>query len=166
MRTPARGFLGSALLVAGLAPAARPVAAAVHQLSDGQAFSVVRVDPGGRLVAWLYGREGNELWVRIFGALHPVLRRLPPRLVHALAYAFSLPLFLALKLPLPKSPYLASLSRFPFAHLHKIVFDQLLPELTHYYRRAEVEALFAGAGFASVEIHHNRGYSWTVVARR
>jgi SAM-dependent methyltransferase len=141
----------------------------LHHLAEPRrAVEVLRraLRPGGRLVAWLYGREGNELWVRIFGALHPVLRRLPPRLLHALAHAFSLPLFLALKLPLPKSAYLASVSRFPFAHLHKIVFDQLLPELTHYYRRAEVEALFAGAGFARVEIHHNRGYSWTVVAQR
>jgi SAM-dependent methyltransferase len=122
--------------------------------------------PGGRLVAWLYGREGNELWVRCFHVLHPLLRRLPPRAVHALAYAVSLPLFLALKLQLRKTPYLSAASRFPFAHLHKIVFDQLVPELTHYYRRAEVEALFASAGFARVEIHPNRGYSWTVVAQR
>jgi hypothetical protein len=50
--------------------------------------------------------------------------------------------------------------------VHKIVFDQLLPTLTHYYRRAEAEALFEGVGFQSVEIHPNRGYSWTVVARR
>ena len=122
--------------------------------------------PGGRLVVWLYGREGNELWVRFFQLAHPVLRRLPPRAVHALAYACSVPIHLLLKLPLPWSPYLSSVRRFPFAHLHKIVFDQLLPTLTHYYRRSEVEALFEGAGFGSVEIHHNRGYSWTVVARR
>lgn len=122
--------------------------------------------PGGRLVVWLYGYEGNRAWIRFFRAVHPALRRLPPALVHALAYLCSAPVYLALRLPLAWTPYLRRLRRFPFAHVHKIVFDQLLPSLTHYYRRCEVEALFAGAGFESVAIHDNRGYSWTVVARR
>ena len=122
--------------------------------------------PGGRLVVWLYAHEGNEAWIRFFRLVHPLLRRLPPGLVHALAYLCSVPIQLALRLPLPWSPYLAQLRCFPFAHVHKIVFDQLLPTLTHYYKRPEVEALFEGIGFQSVEIHPNRGYSWTIVARR
>ena len=119
--------------------------------------------PGGRLVIWLYGYEGNEHWVRFFRLLHPLLRRLPPRAVHGFAHLVSVPLFLLLRLPLLRSPYVAQVRRFPFAHLHKIVFDQLLPEIAHYYRRAEVETLFAGLGVSRVEIHHNRGYSWTVL---
>jgi SAM-dependent methyltransferase len=122
--------------------------------------------PGGRLVVWLYGYEGNERWVRFLRLVHPVLRRLPPRFVHALAYLCSAPIFLGLRLPLPKPLYLARVSRFPFAHLHKIVFDQLLPDVARYYRRAEVEELFSGLGLARVEIHHNRGYSWTVLCER
>ena len=122
--------------------------------------------PGGRLVVWLYGHEGNEAWVRFFRTAHPVLRRLPPALVHGLAYCVSVPIFLGLRLPLPKSPYLARVCRYPFAHLHKIVFDQLLPDLAHYYRRYEVEELFAGLPLSSVAIHHNRGYSWTVVGEK
>lgn len=120
--------------------------------------------PGGRLVVWLYGYEGNELWVHAFRLLHPLLRRLPVPLVHALAYLVSAPLYLALRVPLRWSPYLAQVARFPFAHLHKIVFDQFLPEVAHYYRRSEVEALFADLDLAHLEIHHNRGYSWTVIA--
>jgi SAM-dependent methyltransferase len=119
--------------------------------------------PDGRLVVWLYGYEGNEFWVRFFGLVHPLLRRLPPGLVHALAYLVSLPLYAALKLPLPKSPYTARASRFPFAHFHKVVFDQLLPEIAHYYRREEVEELFRGLGLRETSLHHNSGYSWTVL---
>lgn len=122
--------------------------------------------PGGRLVVWLYGYEGNELWVQFFRLLHPLLRRMPPRAVHALAHLVSVPLFLLFKLPLLRSPYVTQVRRFPFAHLHKIVFDQLLPEIAHYYRRAEVEQLFAGLGVSRVEIHHNRGYSWTVLCEK
>ena len=128
--------------------------------------------PGGRLVVWLYGHEGNEAWVRFFRIVHPVLKRLPPALVHALAYLVSGPIFLGLKLrvhrllALGNRRYLDAVARFPFAHLHKIVFDQLLPDIAHYYRREEVEALFAQQPWASVAIHHNRGYSWTVVCER
>lgn len=122
--------------------------------------------PGGRLVVWLYGYEGNELWVKCFRRLHPLLRRIPPRLLHALAYLASLPLFLLLRLRLARSDYLSQLARFPLAHLHTVVFDQLVPDVAHYYRRHEVEELFAGLDLARVEIHHNRGYSWTVVGER
>ena len=122
--------------------------------------------PGGKLVVWLYGREGNEAWVRFFQLAHPRLKRLPPALVHALTYFVSLPIYLRLKLPVGRTPYLERISRYPFAHLHKIVFDQLLPEVTHSYRRHEVDELFAGLSLSRVEVHHNRGYSWTVVAEK
>lgn len=128
--------------------------------------------PGGRLVVWLYGYEGNELWVRFFRAVHPLLRRLPPGLVHALAYALSLPIFAGLRLGVHRvlrggnARYLDAVARFPFAHLHKIVFDQLLPEIARYYERLEVEELFSHQEWASIEIHHNRGYSWTVICTR
>ena len=122
--------------------------------------------PGGKLVVWLYGYEGNELYLRFFRPLHPLLRRLPPALVHTLAYLASAPLFLGLKLPVAKSEYLDLVRHFPFRHLHKIVFDQLLPDIAHYYRRHEVEALFAGLDWAKLEIHHNRGYSWTVIGEK
>jgi 2-polyprenyl-3-methyl-5-hydroxy-6-metoxy-1,4-benzoquinol methylase len=122
--------------------------------------------PGGQLVVWLYGYEGNALFVRIFQLLHPLLRRMPPRLLHGLAHLLALPLFLLLKLPLPRSEYLASLAHFPYGHVQLIVHDQLVPEVAHYYKRAEVAALFEGLPVSTCEIHHNRGYSWTVLCRR
>ncbi|MBW2270461.1 MAG: class I SAM-dependent methyltransferase [Deltaproteobacteria bacterium] len=128
--------------------------------------------PGGRLVVWLYGYEGNEAWVRFFRVLHPLLKRLPPSLVHALAYLVSLPIFTGLKLGVHRwlrlggSSYLDAVARFPFAHLHKIVFDQLLPDIAHYYKRDEVTALFAQQAWGDISIHHNRGYSWTVICQR
>lgn len=128
--------------------------------------------PGGRLVVWLYGYEGNEAWVHFFRAVHPLLKRLPPALVHGLAYLVSLPIYAGLRLGVQRwlrpgnSRYLDAIARFPFAHLHKIVFDQLLPDIARYYERDEVEALFAAQDWGDVAIHHNRGYSWTVVCRR
>ena len=94
------------------------------------------------------------------------LRRLSPAALHGLAHALALPLFLLLRLPLPKRPYLAALARYPYAHVRLIVHDQLVPEIARYYRRQEVEELFADLPAAGCEIHHNRGYSWTVLCRK
>jgi SAM-dependent methyltransferase len=121
--------------------------------------------PGGTLLVWLYGREGPGRWAACVRAALP-LRRIPPPGVHALAYGLSVPIWLALRLPLPWSGYLAQAREFPFAHLHQIVFDQCLPEIARYYRRAEVEELFAGLPLSRVAIHPNRGYSWTVVCEK
>jgi asparagine synthase (glutamine-hydrolysing) len=121
---------------------------------------------GGSLIVWLYGYEGNRGWANVFRRLHPLLRRVPPRGLHALAYALSLPLYAGLRLPVRKSPYLERAARFPFRHLHSIVFDQLLPEIAHYYRREEVEALFADLDVEKCEIFDNQGYSWTVICRK
>ena len=122
--------------------------------------------PGGTLAVWLYAYEGNEWLANVFRVVHPVLRRLPPALLHALAYSLSVPLYGLLRLPWRRSPYLEQISGFPLPHLHTIVFDQLVPSVSHYYRRGEVEALFDGLGLSDVAIHHNRGYSWTVIAHR
>ena len=128
--------------------------------------------PGGRLIVWLYGYEGNEPWVHFFRIAHPLLKRLPPALVHVATYALSTPIWLGLKLGLHRwlglgnREYLDVASRFPFAHLHKIVFDQLLPDIANYYKRDEARALFDGLEWKGVEVHANRGYSWTVVCER
>jgi len=122
--------------------------------------------PSGTLLVWVYGREGLGPWAALVRALLPILRRFPPRVVHTLAYALSLPIWLGLRLPLRWSGYLAEAREFPFAHLHKIVFDQLLPDIARYYRREELEQLFAGLPLARVAIHANRGYSWTIVCEK
>ena len=117
---------------------------------------------GGRLVAWLYAHEGNERWVRGFRRVHPLLRLLPPRALHAIAYLVSAPLFLGLP---PRSELLARASLLPFRALHASVFSQLVPEISRYYRREEVEALFGELELAKHEIFARAG-GWTVIAEK
>jgi asparagine synthase (glutamine-hydrolysing) len=173
-------------LLAGV-PGVRVERASLYDLTQRRAFDVVlsigvihhlehprlaleklveALRPGGTLVVWLYAFEGNERWVRAFRRIHPLLRRLPLPLVHALAHAIALPLYALLRLPLRRSEYLSRIARYPLRHLRSIVFDQLLPEIAHYWRREEVEALFSDLDLAKLEIHWNRGYSWTVIGRR
>ena len=117
---------------------------------------------GGRLVAWLHAHEGNEGWARGFRRVHPLLRLLPPRALHALAYGISAPLFLGLPI---RSELLARASLLPFRALHASVFSQLVPEISRYYRREEVGALFEDLELAKCEISARAG-GWTVIAEK
>lgn len=122
--------------------------------------------PGGSLIVWLYGYEGNERYAKAFRKIHPVLRRVNPRIIHAFAHGVTAPLYSFLRLPLRKSLYMQELSQFPYWHTHLIVVDQLIPDVVHFYRRSEVKELFSNLNVRHVTIHHNRGYSWTVIAKK
>jgi SAM-dependent methyltransferase len=139
----------------------RPVVAAAH----------AALKPGGRMLVWLYGREGNGLYLAIFGPLRMVTRRLPDWLLRGACHALTAALFLyvaaARRIPLPMHVYCRNvLSRYGYRHLFLTVFDQLNPAYAKYYSRDEAHALLADAGFAGVRVHHRHGYSWTVIGQR
>ncbi|MFQ5792877.1 MAG: methyltransferase, partial [Acidobacteriota bacterium] len=101
--------------------------------------------------------------VRYISPIRWVTSRLPLPLTHAISYLFSIPLFLGLRLWRPRSEYLRQIRRYPFFHVHSIVFDHLLPRIAHYYKRHEVEELFKSLPLKEYSIHHNRKMSWTVI---
>lgn len=127
--------------------------------------------PGGRIVAWLYGREGNEAYLRIAEPLRAITRRLPHPLLGALSSLLNLALdayiFLCRFLPLPMRSYMRNvLARFPRSVRRLTIYDQLNPAYARYYSRPEAEALLARAGFGQVASWHRHGYSWTVTGTR
>lgn len=127
--------------------------------------------PGATLGVWLYGREGNEAYLALFGALHGITRRLPHRGLALLSWilGWGLEAYIAAcrVLPLPLRAYasnvLAKLSR---DKRRLVIYDQLNPAYAKYYTRDEALALLEQAGFEDVRVHHRHGYSWTVVGRR
>jgi SAM-dependent methyltransferase len=139
----------------------RPVVAAAH----------AALVPGGQMLVWLYGREGNELYLSVFGPLRAITRHTPDILLRGLCHLLTMALVayvaLARILPVPMRTYCRNvLARYDYRHLFLTVFDQLNPAYAKYYRRAEALALLADAGFEDVRIHHRHGYSWTVAGRR
>lgn len=123
--------------------------------------------PGGKLVIWLYGREGNELYLRFAEPLRKLTKRLP----HALLLALAVPLYLLLEayillcrvLPLPMHAYMVNVpGRFPPKIRFLTIYDQLNPAYAKYYTKAEARALVEAAGFKNVQLYHRHGYSWTV----
>jgi len=133
------------------------------------AFRALR--PGGRLVVWLYGREGNGLYLMLAHSLRVVTRRLPHRglelVVAALYPVLRLYMALCRVLPLPLAEYMRRvlLPLTPAAR-RLVVYDQLNPAYAKYYTRAEAEQLLTKAGFTGVRLHHRHGISWTVAGTR
>jgi len=127
--------------------------------------------PGGRMLAWLYGHEGNELYLSFVRPLRAVTRRIPDEWLVRLSRLVQLPLnayIAACRIaPLPMRTYMS-------AHLGKLapearvltVYDQLNPTYARYYKEAEARELFMSAGFEQVRLHHRHGYSWSVVGTK
>ena len=127
--------------------------------------------PGGRMLVWLYGREGNGAYLAFTGPVRAITTRLPHGALVALARSLRALLVpyigLSRRLPLPLGGYLANV----FGHMSRdkqtlIVYDQLRPAYARYYRREEAVALLADAGFTDIRLHHRHGYSWTVVGTK
>jgi len=127
--------------------------------------------PGGKIVIWVYGKEGNRLYVAVVQAVRAVTTRLPHFALAAVCSVLTLLVdayIVACRwLPLPMRDYmLNTLSRVSRDHRKLTIYDQLNPDYAKYYRGEEVREMLERAGFREVRLHHRRGYSWTAVGVR
>jgi SAM-dependent methyltransferase len=133
------------------------------------AFAALR--PGGKLVLWLYGQEGNRLYLALAAPLRAVTKRLPhaalEAVVRVLGVLTDVYILLCRHLPLPMRRFMREvMAKLPPDKRRLNIYDQLNPAYAKYYTRAECEALMKAAGFAGVRLHHRHGYSWAVVGTK
>ena len=141
----------------------------VHHLPDPRlALSNMRatLKPGGRCTIWVYGKEGNELYLATFGTLRKLTTRMPHPALHALSTALVPPLRGYIKacavVPLPMKKYMREvLKPLDDNALRLNIYDQLNPTIAAYWTKQEVEDLMHAAGYVDVRLHHRHGYSWT-----
>jgi SAM-dependent methyltransferase len=127
--------------------------------------------PGGKLVIWVYGKEGNGAYLLILTALRAITTRLPHWALSAICQVLTVAVdayALACRvLPLPLRSYvLGTLSRVSRRDRTLTIYDQLNPSYVRYYERDELIRLLEDAGFRDIELHHRRGYSWTAIGTR
>jgi SAM-dependent methyltransferase len=122
--------------------------------------------PGGTILIWVYGREGFTWLKYLITGVRRITCRLPIKVVHAIAYPFSALIWSIIKLIPTRHPYLRQFKKSPFWHIHSIVFDQLLPEIAHYWSREESLALFDGLPVTDVRAEFVNKGSWAVSARK
>jgi SAM-dependent methyltransferase len=121
---------------------------------------------GGTLILWVYAHEGNE---RYLALVDPLRRYLTSRLPYGVTRYLSVALTALLKcyLVFPhRDAYFRELKRRSFRHMEAMVFDQLLPSISKYFRRSEVLELIRGLPVELVHLTHTNGMSWTVVAKK
>lgn len=127
---------------------------------------VEALKPGGSLVLWVYGREGNELYLSVIDPLRKlVTSRVPVGVTHGLAKAMTVGLLGYLALPHQRE-YEKLLRGHSFRQLELIVLDQLIPSIASYWTREETLSLVEGLPVEDVQISHTNGMSWTLVAKK
>jgi SAM-dependent methyltransferase len=147
----------------------------LHHIKDpapvvGAALRALRA--GGKCAVWLYGREGNGVYLAALGALTTVTRRLPHFALAGLSLLLDGPLVLYAALCrhfrfLPLAAYTQEvIARLTPDKRRLVIYDQLNPAYAKYYTRAEAQALLEQAGFIDVRLHHRHAYSWSVVGTR
>lgn len=127
--------------------------------------------PGGRFLVWLYGREGNGLYLALVLPLRALTRRLPHPLLAAVVWLLYAGLVayrgLCRVVRLPLKDYLDNvLFRMTPDKRRLVIYDQLNPAYAKYYSRDEAVALLESQGFRNVRAAARRGYSWTVVGEK
>lgn len=129
--------------------------------------------PGGQFVIWLYGKEGNRLYLFLLTPIRWFSKRLPLPALKTLARLLDVPLavyiFLCQRLEwsfLPLRDYMVNiLPHLPGDKRRVVIYDQLNPHYAKYYTHAEAVALMSKAPF-EVQAHHRRGYSWVVIGTK
>ena len=121
------------------------------------AFKALR--PGGHFLVWLYGREGNKLYLALISPLRAFTKRLPHFILASLVEIMYWPLVLYIKfchrLRLPLQEYMLSvLEKMSPNKRRLIIYDQLKPAYAKYYTRQEAINLLENVGFINVRIHH------------
>jgi SAM-dependent methyltransferase len=127
--------------------------------------------PGGKFFVWLYGKEGNRLYLSLVHPLRVITKHLPHLGLAALVWMLYGPITiytrLCRRLPLPLREYLLTIfEKMPPDKRRLIIYDQLNPACAKYYTKSEAEKLFLDAKFQNVQIHHRHGYSWTLIGTK
>ena len=129
------------------------------------------LQPGGYLLVWLYGWEGNAGYLSLVLPLRAVSTRLPHSILSLLCHGLNalLDLYIAAarRVPVPLHRYMTEvIGRFSRQKRYLVIYDQLNPAYAKYYRQEEARQLLERAGFEDIVLYHRHGYSWTVMGRR
>jgi SAM-dependent methyltransferase len=132
------------------------------------------VRPGGRVVAWVYGRESNWWLVYLVNPLRiGVTRHLPKWMVLALSHLLTMVLWVAitclyrplaaLGVRLSYADYMLYLHRLGFRESRVIVYDHLIAPTSYYLSREQVTQMFRTAGIDRPTLTWVNRVSWAGV---
>ena len=125
----------------------------------------------GRFICWVYGYEGNEIYIFIFNNLRRLTILMPDFLLRLICNILNIALyfyiFLCKFLSLPLKDYLLNVfDKCSFSKRNYIIFDQLNPSFSKYFKKDEISQLMKISGFKEVKLHRRHKYSWTIISKK
>ena len=125
----------------------------------------------GKFLIWIYGCEGNELYLRFIQPLRKITTVFPDPILRCLSHLLTFVLLAYIQLcrllPMPMREYmLRVIGKYTYNTMFLTFFDQLNPAHAYYYKENEARALLESAGFSDVKLVHRHGYSWTVIGTK
>jgi 2-polyprenyl-3-methyl-5-hydroxy-6-metoxy-1,4-benzoquinol methylase len=120
------------------------------------------VAPGGDLILWCYGKEGNRLILPVIQSLRAVGSRMPVSVSHGIAKAIALAAWPVVQLAPWRTDYYKKLKSLSFKNVELIILDQILPHIAHYWSRSDMEHLAELLPGGRPEIEFVQGNSWTM----
>lgn len=125
----------------------------------------------GKFIIWVYGKEGNELYLFFFNNLRRITIKLPDfflRIISKLLALFTYPYgFLCKYFSLPLSKYFIGMfNKLSFKNRTYVIFDQLNPSYAKYFSKKELEKELHNAGFKIELLNHRLGYSYTAICSK
>ena len=125
----------------------------------------------GKFIIWVYGKEGNELYLYIFNNFRRITILLPDfilriisKILTLLTYPYGY-LCNFISLPLKKY-FLGFFNQLSFKHRTYVIFDQLNPSFAKYFTKEELENELKNSGFKIDHISHRLGYSYTAICSK
>jgi len=125
------------------------------------------VEPGGDLVLWCYGKEGNRLILPVIQALRAVGSRAPIGVSHVIAKSIAAAAWPVMKVAPFRTDYYRWVRTLSFRNVESIIFDQMLPRISNYWTKADMHGLVDRLPGGSPFVQQVQGNSWHVrVAKR
>jgi len=156
------------------------VAVLQHLPDPQQAFEELLsyVKPGGTIVLWVYGKEGNafvEYFVEPVRKL--ITRKIPVKVTLFFSYLLGvifqlISLFVYKPLNqidikwLPLNDYILYRTNFDWKMNTQMIFDQLLAPLSYLFTKQEVEQLFRHPKIKDYVLRHHNMNSWTAIGTK
>lgn len=122
----------------------------------------------GKFIIWVYGKEGNELYLLIFNNLRRITTLLPDFILRIISQFLAIITymygFLCKFIPLPLKDYFINVfNKFSFKHKSYVIFDQLNPAFAKYFSKEELIDDLKNAGFKIEKVSHRFRYSYTAI---
>lgn len=125
----------------------------------------------GKFIIWVYGKEGNELYLLIFNNLRKITIILPDLILRIISQFLTITTyfygFLCKFISLPLKDYFISVfNKFSFKHRSYVIFDQLNPSYSKYFTKQELIKNLEEAGFKIEILNHRLKYSYTAICSK